>query len=158
MQDSYGGCGFTVDIPTLPVARAIPSRWILEPRAEGRGDNTKGFKQIKQLHKEQSCLWQYFLCPGRLGLMMAKTSIKLKRCPSVRASGTATAWLLLSGDQGHLLSPQSAHLPPLNQQGLDLASATERLKGFLQGKAVPDLFFLKNLLCFHCWRKPEPCV
>lgn len=39
-----------------------------------------------------------------------------------------------------------------------LLSATERLKCVLQSKAVPDLFFLKNLLCFHCWRKPEPCV
>lgn len=66
----------------------------------------------------------------------------MKRCSYARASSTATAWLQLSGDQGHLLSSQSAHLPPLNQQGLDLASATERLKCFLQGKAVPDLFFL----------------
>lgn len=72
MQDSYGGCGFTVDIPTLPVARAIPRRRVLEHRAEGRGDNTKGCKQINQLHKKQTCLWQYFLCPGRLGLIMAR--------------------------------------------------------------------------------------
>lgn len=74
MQGSCGDCGFIVDIPTLPVARAIPCRWVLEPRAEHRGDNTKGCKQINQLHKEQSCLWQYLLCPGRLGLMMASAT------------------------------------------------------------------------------------
>lgn len=140
MQDSCGGCGFTVDIPTLPVARAIPSRWVLEPRAEGRGDNKKGCKQINQLHKEQSCLWQYFCVLGGWGWWWQVPPL-MKRCPYVRASSTATAWLLLPRDWGHLLSSQPAHLPPPNQQGLDLASATERLKCFLQAKQSLTFFF-----------------
>lgn len=151
MQDSYGGCGFTVDIPTLPVARAIPRRRVLEHRAEGRGDNTKGCKQINQLHKEQTCLWQYFLCPGRLGLMMARDEEVPIR-------------------QGHLAQPQPGCCSPETKATSSASSLSlepartwscffnRETKMFPTKQSSPWPFFLKNLLCFHCWRKPEPCV
>jgi len=47
MQDSYGDCGFNVDVPTLPVARAIPSSRVSELRAEGKGEEQKGLQADK---------------------------------------------------------------------------------------------------------------
>lgn len=77
---------------------------------------------------------------------MMASAISNEEVPIVRGSSTATACLLLSRDQGHLLSSQSAHLPPLNQQELDLASATKNLKCVLQSKAVPTFFFKEPLV------------
>lgn len=79
----------------------------------------------------------------------------MKRCPYIRAIWHSHS---LAAALRRPRPPPQPPVCPWNQQGLNLASSTGRLKCFLQSKAVPDLFFLKNLLCFHCWRKPEPCV
>lgn len=76
---------------------------------------------------------------------------------------------------GHLAQPQpgccspgtkatsSAPILPIcplwtsKESSLLLLQVTDKNVSY-KAKQSLTFFFLKNLLCFHCWRKPEPCV